>query len=133
MACAGCTRRVPLAHPQGDGAAALVGSVDDTARSPEALQRGEGERYRELLGPLAASARTLLDLGLGPWPPLRALARSALQLGPADAWRTLRTGSGPAASAPLGRHGMAFLAGCGLHADLGPDRSEEHTSELQSH
>ena len=122
-------RRAPLvlAHVFGAEAVAIAPDPDGTAASLEAASPGDGaawlrayERWRELRVLVLAA---LFD----PFPPVRAGARLARQVGVAELVRLARFGLLPVrrygAEEFPGHAAAALLAGLTLHTDLGPDSS----------
>jgi phytoene dehydrogenase-like protein len=112
--------QVACAHRFEHGAAVLTRSLDETAAALDGLAPGEGATYRRLVRPLVEHWEQTRAVGLGSWPPLAETARLVAQLGPRTSLRTARLALTPITASPLGPHGQALLAGCGLHADLGP-------------
>jgi phytoene dehydrogenase-like protein len=115
---------VAMAHVFDDGeAAALHRDVHATAASLEACTPGAGEAWRGLVQTLWPVRSSLVQLALGPLPPLRAAARVARGLG-REALPVAPMAVMP--SAALGRRlfgddrAGGWLAGSGAHADLSP-------------
>ncbi|MDX6484930.1 MAG: hypothetical protein QOF43_83 [Gaiellaceae bacterium] len=108
-----------VAHPFDDGEAALLlRSVDETAAGLGA----DGDAYRMLVGPLAASWRAVEPLVLAPFPlDARAPFRLLRELGFANSARALRDAvastEAVAARFSTGR-GRGFLAGNAAHSML---------------
>lgn len=120
-------RRAPtvLAHPARDGTCAVL--ERDPVETATALDRstpGDGEAWLDLVARWERWQGPLLDLMLGPFPPLRAAGRLAVRTR-RDLVRTLRT-----LILPVRRFGeeefrggeaRRLLAGAALHADLSPE------------
>jgi phytoene dehydrogenase-like protein len=115
-------RRSPLAlaHPQADGRCAAISTdLEETAAS----LGGDGDAWRELY---AYWRRVrFLDALLRPFPPVRAGARMALELGPGGLLRFARFALLPvrrlAEERFRGEGPGWLLAGNAMHADLAPE------------
>jgi phytoene dehydrogenase-like protein len=111
-----------MAHPLPDGGAvALYRDLDDTVASLEELHRGDGERWRELVGPLLRHFEALRDTVLGGFPPLGGPLRLTAALGlrgVLDLGRlVLMPAQALAAELFAGDGARAWLYGSALHSD----------------
>lgn len=121
-------RRAPLvvAHPTAEGPTVVLSTdLDTTASSLGAFAAGDGAAWRRLFELWRRIAEPFMDAFTTPFPPIRASARIASQLGPSE---LLRFGRMAMLSVRRlsdehfrGAGGMLLLAGNALHADLGPD------------
>src|SRR5947209_17728525 len=110
------------AHPLPDGrGAALYRDVDRTVASLETLGAGDGERWRELVGPLVERFDAMRRLLLSGFPPVAGAARAARALGPRRAVDLARAALMPAEALAgelfRASGARAWLYGSALHAD----------------
>jgi phytoene dehydrogenase-like protein len=121
-----CHGPLVLAHPALDGSCvALSRELDETAASLDAFAPGDGDAWRELVALWDRVEAAVLRGLATPLPPLRACAELLARLGPRGTLRLARLGLLPvrrlAAERFAGAGGGRLLAGCALHADLGPE------------
>jgi phytoene dehydrogenase-like protein len=114
-----------MAHPLPDGSAvALYRDVDRTAASLDAVQAGDGERWRAFAQPLLRHFGALRDTMLSGFPPVRGSMRLAAGLGPRGILDFTRLVLMPAQA--LGEElfegdgGRAWLYGSAMHSDVPP-------------
>jgi phytoene dehydrogenase-like protein len=114
-----------LGHPFRDGSAAVL-SRDParTAASVERLGAGDGAAWEALTASWERLSPSLLPALFTPFPPVRAAARLARELGPADALRFARfallSARRHAEEELTGEGAAMLLAGNALHTDLSP-------------
>lgn len=123
-----CRAPLALAHPLDDGSAAVIGpTVADTADGLEALAPGDGPAWRELMAEWSRVEPALLRMLFSPLPPVGGALRLLATTGPTGALRLARDLLTPvrrfAEERFTGEAAALLLAGCALHADLGPDQS----------
>ena len=121
-------RRTPavVAHPTLDGTCAVLSTdLEETAASLDAFAAGDGDAWRRLYALWERVGRHVVDSLFTPFPPVRAGARLAAALGPADLARFLRFAMLPvrrlAEEEFRGAGGGRLLAGNALHADVTPE------------
>ena len=123
-------RRAPLAlaHPTPDGrCVALSSDVEETAASLDAYAPGDGDSWRGLYGRWEELSRPLFAALLGLFPPIRAGARLAAAIGPAEWLRFARFAMLPARRlvqeefAGGGEGARLLVAGNAAHTDIGPE------------
>lgn len=115
-----------LAHPTRDGSCAVLSEdLEETAASLDRFASGDGEAWRRLYELWERVGPDLIDGLLTPFPPVRAGARLARELGATDLVRFLRMSIVPVRRMAdedfRGAGGARLLAGCALHADLTPE------------
>jgi phytoene dehydrogenase-like protein len=123
-------RRAPLvvAHPTPDGrAVALSTDLDETAASLDAYAPGDGDSWHRMYRRFERLSRPLFESLLGPFPPVRAGARLAAAVGPAEWLRFARFALLPARRlvheefAAAGEGAKLLIAGNAAHTDIGPE------------
>ncbi len=112
-----------LAGPDTERAAVLHRDPDDTAAALDAEAPGDGETWLGLLAQWRRMRDPLLDVLLGPFPPVPAVLRLLRRMGKApDAIRLARTLLLPMSQLGeelfKGRDGRLLLAGNAMHADI---------------
>ncbi len=108
---------------QDGGWALLYRDIDRTAAALDLLQRGDGDKWRELSACWDTLGPALTQALLTPFPPLRGLARTALAA-PKAGIRPLTTLIRSARSLAADLDGEAarmLIVGNAAHADLSPD------------
>lgn len=115
-----------VAHPLLDGPTALISrDLDVTAASLDAFAPGDGDAWRDMYAAWLRVRDPLLDTFFGPFPPVRAAARLARVLGPAELLRFARFAVLPVrrfgAETFSGAGGSLLLTGNAMHTDLTPD------------
>lgn len=123
-----CRAPLALAHPLAGGAAAVIGATDaDTATGLQALAPGDGRAWRALMAEWDRVGPSLLATLFAPLPPVRGPLRLLATTGPVGALRLARELLLPvrrfAEERFAGEAAALLLAGCALHADLGPDQA----------
>lgn len=120
-------RRSPqvLAHPQADGTSPILSmSLDETAASLDRLAPGDGDRWRDLYASWCATEGQLLDVLLGPFPPVGAALRLIRNAGAGGTFELLRLGLGTVDALTRrvfsGDGARSLLVGNALHTDLTP-------------
>lgn len=123
-------RRAPLAlaHPLADGRAAVIGASDAaTAAGLQALAPGDGPAWQALMAEWDRVGPWILRSLFAPLPPVRGPLGLLATTGPLGALRLARQLLLPvrrfAEERFVGEGAALLLAGCALHADLGPDQS----------
>ncbi|MFI5046894.1 MAG: phytoene desaturase family protein [Acidimicrobiia bacterium] len=121
-------RRAPLAlaHPDdGDRAAVLAPTVDETARSLDTYATGDAAAWRDLYSEFERIADPLLSAMTSPFPPVRGATRLALALGPRGLLEFGRTSllsvRRLAQERFAGEGAELLLTGNALHSDVGVD------------
>jgi phytoene dehydrogenase-like protein len=114
-----------LGHPFADGTAAVLSrDLARTAASVEQLGAGDGAAWEQLTASWERLGPSLVPALFTPFPPLRAGARLARELGPADALRFARfallSARRHAEEEFTGEGAAMLLAGNALHTDLSP-------------
>jgi phytoene dehydrogenase-like protein len=115
-----------VAHPAGpddERGAVLHRDPADTAAALDESAPGDGERWLQLVEQWQALRDPLLDVMLGPFPPIPAVLRLLRRMGPApEAIRLARTLVLPVTQLGeelfRGRDGRLLLAGNAMHADI---------------
>lgn len=113
------------AHPlPGGRAAALYRDLDATAASLDAIEPGDGERWRTFAGRWAAHARALRNTVLSGFPPVRGPLELAGRMGPAALLDLVKLllmpADGLAAEILRGPGNRAWLYGAAMHGDVPP-------------
>jgi phytoene dehydrogenase-like protein len=114
-----------LAHPFADGRAAVLSrDLARTAASVESFGAGDGAAWEAMTAAWQRLSPSLLPALFTPFPPVRAGARLARELGAADALRFARfcllSSSRHAEEEFRGEGAAMLLAGNALHTDLSP-------------
>ncbi|RCH67743.1 NAD(P)/FAD-dependent oxidoreductase [Streptomyces sp. SDr-06] len=117
-----------LAHPLPDGrCAVLERHVRDTAAGLAGFGAGDGDSWQDMYGMWRTVAPDLIQALFTPFPPVRAGLRLAAQLRTPAGLRLARNLTLPVRRLGeeefTGEGGRILLAGCALHADLGPESS----------
>jgi phytoene dehydrogenase-like protein len=115
-----------LAHPLLDGRTAVLSrDLDVTCASVDAFAAGDGAAWRRLAEQWQEIKAPLVDVLMGPFPPVRAGLDLARALGPRELLRFARFGVLPMrryAQEEFAGEGAALLvAGNALHTDLTPE------------
>jgi phytoene dehydrogenase-like protein len=115
-----------LAHVFPDGRHVRIARhTEDTARSVGAFTPADADAWHAEVAYWHRVRDGVLDALLTPFPPVRAGARLARELGAGDFLRLARMFTLPVRTLAAERFGgdgaQALLAGCALHTDLGPD------------
>ncbi|HWI22236.1 MAG TPA: NAD(P)/FAD-dependent oxidoreductase [Baekduia sp.] len=117
---------IASAHPSANGTCALLSTdLEETAASMESFADGDGEAWRRLYSLWEQIGDGVMEtLGAG-FPPLRASAKIAARLGPAETMRLLRMSLQGVRRLSeerfAGAGGGRILADNALHADLAPE------------
>jgi phytoene dehydrogenase-like protein len=121
-----CRGPLVLAHPHSDGTcASLSTDLDETAASLDSFGPGDGDAWRDLYGLWRRIGRDLMHAITTPFPPLRASARIARELGSRGLVDFARMSLLPvrrlAEETFHGEGASRLLAGNALHTDLSPE------------
>lgn len=114
---------LPMAHPLPDGSAAVLArDLDETAASLNALAPGDGDRWREAVGPYLARFGAVRETMLGGFPPIaggtKLLAGIGLE-GMLEFTRLLLASAEGLGAELFGSDGSkAWLFGAALHGDV---------------
>lgn len=115
-----------VAQPTGDGRCAVLwNQLEETVASLESFAAGDGEAWRDIYQTWTKISDDMLEVLLGPFPPVAASARLAAGLGPSRLLPQLRFWTLPirrmAEESFRSPHTGLLLAGNALHADLAPE------------
>lgn len=117
---------IQVAHPTIDGPTALLSEdIDETARSLDEFEKGDGDAWRELYGLWERVGPAFVDALMSPFPPVRPAVRLAAGLKVIGAVELARMALLPvrrmAEERFSGAGGGLLLAGNALHSDLTPE------------